>query len=64
MTWKGNQYRPLGFFGPKSGEFTLLVGAQEKNWKLHPKEADKIAELRQQLVMRNEKYAVKYFNDI
>jgi hypothetical protein len=26
----GNQYRPIGFYGPKRGEFTLVLGAVEK----------------------------------
>ncbi len=26
----GNQYRPLGFYGPGRGEFTLVLGAIEK----------------------------------
>lgn len=26
----GNQYRPLGFYGPRQGEFTLVLGAIEK----------------------------------
>ena len=64
INWKKDKYRPLGFFGPKSGEFTLLVGAQEKDWKLVPITSDGIAEMRQKLIMRNKKYAIKYFNDL
>ena len=26
----GNQYRPIGFYGPERNEFTLLLGAIEK----------------------------------
>jgi hypothetical protein len=26
----GNQFRPLGFYGPQRGEFTLVLGAVEK----------------------------------
>jgi hypothetical protein len=26
----GNQYRPIGFYGPSRGEFTIVLGAIEK----------------------------------
>ena len=42
---RGNQYRPLGFFGPNDGEFTLLIGAVEKDQGLEPKDAQENAEL-------------------
>jgi hypothetical protein len=32
----GNQYRPIGFYGPGRGEFTLVLGAIEKG-KLPPR---------------------------
>jgi hypothetical protein len=27
----GSQFRPIGFYGPSRGEFTLLIGAVEKS---------------------------------
>lgn len=41
LRWKANgiQYRPIGFFGPGSGQFTLLIGAEERNRKWVPKDA-------------------------
>jgi hypothetical protein len=30
VVYAGNQYRPLGFYGPKRREFTLVYGAIEK----------------------------------
>lgn len=58
------QYRPLGFFGANLDEFTLLVGAKERDWKLEPIDADEIAEKRRELILKDGKYAIKYFNDI
>ena len=61
IKWKGNQYRPLGFFGRNKGEFTLLVGSVEKDSNFEPKNAPAIAEDRIKLVLGDEKYAIKYF---
>jgi len=33
------QHRPLGFFGPRAGEFTLLMGAAEKGGRFVPRDA-------------------------
>ena len=33
----GVQYRPLGYFGPRQREFTLLMGAIEKGGCLEPR---------------------------
>ena len=35
----GIQYRPIGFFGPSPGQFTLLFPAEERNRKWVPKDA-------------------------
>lgn len=45
LRFKANkkQYRPFGFFGPKAGQFTLLIGAQERGGKFVPKDAPKTA---------------------
>lgn len=37
------QYRPLGYFGPMNHQFTLLVGAIEKNNRFVPKSVCKTA---------------------
>ena len=50
------QWRPLGFFGPKSGTlgtFTLLVGALEKGGKLNPPGATDEAQARKAKVTIN-----------
>ncbi|MGD0883576.1 MAG: type II toxin-antitoxin system RelE/ParE family toxin [Thermodesulfovibrionales bacterium] len=64
ISWNKNQYRPLGFFGPKEDEFTLLIGAQEKDWKLEPKNADEIAERRRKLILEGGDNIDDYFKEI
>lgn len=64
IRWDGNQYRPLGFFGPNEGEFTLLIGAIEKGSKFEPKNAPAIANERRKLALREEKHAIKYFQEL
>lgn len=44
------EYRPLGCFGPNESEFTLLVGAIEKDWKLIPSSAPETAKGRCALI--------------
>ena len=61
IKWNKNQYRPLGFFNPNQKEFILLIGAKEKNWRLQPRDADKTAEARRKLVMKDRKYIGRYF---
>jgi hypothetical protein len=41
LRFKANkiQYRPIGFFGPGLGQFTLLIGAEERNRKWVPRDA-------------------------
>lgn len=58
------QYRPLGFYGPNQKEFTLLIGAIEKDSEFKPKTAIKTAESRRELILKDDSYAIKYFNDI
>lgn len=45
------QYRPLGFYGPESGRFALLIGAIEKG-KI-PKRLLEIADERRKIVIAN-----------
>lgn len=54
------QYRPLGCFGPKDGEFTLLIGATEKGGRFEPVHAIKTAEKRRSLVLQDERYIDEY----
>lgn len=55
------QYRPLGCYGPKKGEFTLLVGAEEKGNRFRPLSAPETAKRRRLLVLREgERYTDEY----
>ena len=45
------EYRPLGFFGPGGQQFTLLIGAQERDRKLIPRDAVKQAMRRRDLII-------------
>ncbi len=49
------QYRILGCFGPAVKEFTLLIGAIEKDWKL-PKNTTTTAEERYKLISEDRSY--------
>jgi len=50
IVFSGVQYRILGCYGKEQREFILLVGAVEKDWKLEPRNAEKIAEARMKLI--------------
>ncbi len=50
----GNAYRPLGYYGPGPGEFTLLVGAREKGGRLEPRGACTQATNRKALIEAEE----------
>ena len=49
------QYRPLGCYGPGQKEFTLLVGAIEKGWKI-PKPVMKLADIHRKLIYEDRRY--------
>ena len=46
------QYRPLGCYGPGQGQFTILLGATEKDWRLE-KNADKKAEKNREIILKD-----------
>lgn len=60
FSFKNVEYRPLGCFGPKDGEFTLLIGAIEKDWKLIPASAPETAIRRCEAVHRGENLTDDY----
>jgi hypothetical protein len=47
------QHRPLGFFGPTSRTFTLLVWATERDGKFDPPNVREVALERMKLVINN-----------
>lgn len=51
------QHRPIGFFGPDKMEFTLLVGAIEKNNQFIPKSAPDTAIARKKKVLADKRRA-------
>ncbi len=48
------QYRPIGCYGPKDGEFTILIGAIKKGRKFKPKDALNTANERRNLIDKEE----------
>ena len=54
------QYRPLGCLGPNNREFTLLIGALEKDSEFVPKNAPNIAYNRKELIMTNRSLIHEY----
>jgi hypothetical protein len=54
------QYRPLGCYGPKRNEFTLLIGAKEEGSKFVPKDAPRKAMERRNLIIQNPRFT-KYY---
>ena len=54
------QLRPLGCLGPREGEFTILVGAIERDGVFNPKNAPQRAEDRRKLVFQDKRYIKDY----
>ena len=59
-THKNVQYRPLGCFGPKEKQFTLLIGAIEKDWKFIPRTAPETAVSRCDAIHKGENLVDEY----
>ena len=58
VVFSGVQYRVIGCYGPGKREFTMLIGAVEKDNKLEPREALKIAVKRSKLINQSKHTAV------
>ena len=54
----GNQYRPIGFYGPGRKEFTLLLGAIEKGKLARGVLSN--ADSKRKLVVSNHKYICEH----
>ena len=48
-------FRLLGFFGPRSGDFTFLVGAREHGDRLEPRNSLETAQQRRQIVLAEDR---------
>jgi Phage derived protein Gp49-like (DUF891) len=57
------QYRPLGYFGPGSDQFTLLIGAKEKSGRFEPAEAVKTAKVRVGRLKKGQSKTCEHFRD-
>ena len=55
LTHNTIEYRPLGCFGSRENEFTLLVTAEEKGSKLVPRNAFLTAQKRRTLILKENK---------
>ena len=53
------QYRPLGCYGPAQREFTILIGAIERNSRI-PKSTLNVAMSRMQLVLNDRRWVREY----
>lgn len=60
VTVSGQQYRPLGCYGPDPNTFTLLVGAKEVGSTFVPKSAPDIATQRRKLILKDRRFADDY----
>lgn len=54
------QYRLIGCYGPRKSEFTILVGAIEKEGKYNPPSVFDTAERRSKLIFKNGGYTYEY----
>lgn len=54
----GNQYRPLGFYGPERHEFTIVLGAVEKG-KLRPKTLE-LADENRKIALRDRRRIIPH----
>jgi putative component of toxin-antitoxin plasmid stabilization module len=51
VVFGGDQYRPLGCYGPHEGEFTLLIGAMEQGDRFVPRDAPDLALQRKAIIL-------------
>ena len=56
------QYRPLGYLGPKADQFTLLVGAKEKSGRFDPPDAPTTAKSRVRRIEKGEANTCEHFS--
>lgn len=55
------QHRLIGCYGPDPKDFTILIGAIERNKKYTPRSALEFAEKRMEIVLKDGRYANEYW---
>ena len=62
VVFAGDQYRPLGCYGPDRGEFTLLIGAFEIGDRFDPKDAPDQAVERMAIIKKDRSRVCDHFD--
>jgi len=62
VVFSGDQYRPLGCYGPEDGEFTLLIGAFEVGDRFEPRNAPDIAVQRKAIILADRSRTCDHFD--
>jgi hypothetical protein len=62
IVFAGDQYRPLGCYGPERGEFTLLIGAFEIGDRFDPKDAPDKAVERMTIILKDGSRVCAHFD--
>jgi Phage derived protein Gp49-like (DUF891) len=62
VVYAGDQYRPLGCYGPAQGEFTMLIGAMEVGDRFEPKSAPDLAVQRMQIILSDRSRVCDHFD--
>jgi len=61
IVFAGDQYRPLGCYGPDQGQFTLLIGAVERGNRLEPRDACALAMQRKAIIHNDRSRVCDHF---
>jgi putative component of toxin-antitoxin plasmid stabilization module len=62
VVFGGDQYRPLGCYGPDEGQFTLLIGAMEQGDRFIPRDAPDIAIQRRAIILSDRSRICDHFD--
>lgn len=62
VVFSGDQYRPLGCYGPEQGQFTLLIGAFEVGDRFDPRNAPEIAVQRRAIILADGSRTYDHFD--
>lgn len=62
VVFAGDQYRPLGCYGPEQGQFTILIGASEVGDRFAPRDAPEIAVQRKAIILVDRSRTCDHFD--